>query len=399
MLRCFLLLIWVMAACAQDTPPRHDFAIVMDNSISMADRKASAASSVRDLVASGFGEQIEEGDEIHLLTGDGETFATFAWVPTDKEAIASDAANHLRAVKFQRGTRLEGGLARVIELSARAKALLAVVLTDGEEPLAGFTFDAEINRDLPKMRRVAAQIKRPVLIALLARDGVWADWRASAGIARPKLPRLPVREHQIAQASAPAPIQLPPPEPEPMPAPEPVTFFYPPGAKIIAAHMEPLSALESQEHPARPQELVDTKAEVVLEQTEPEVALAVQEPAQAPPPERNVENQEPARHSTEIEALPETPAPLPPSTAEPAPGATPAPAAESVSARNLEASTAPLQTNVATVVPTHPSRLSVAYITLAAGGVSLLALSALLMFRGNSTAPDPQSLISRSLAK
>jgi hypothetical protein len=326
MLRCLFLLIFALAIFAQEIPPAYDFVVIVDNSISMAERKAAAVSDVRDLIRVGFAQQAESEDRIHLWTCDLETPGDTLqeWDPAEKDEIAAKAADYLQATKFHRGTRLNKVFGQLAELLPHTLGLIAVVLTDGEESLEGIPFDVEINRQLAMLRRAASKIKRPVIIALSAKDGKWVDWKASTGIARPRLPRLPARPKTVAEAEkepapvAPEPQLIAPPPPEPA-----LSFLYPPGAKIVSATPPAPEVAEKTPEPvAIPdespkvsiEEPVAIMTEEVKTNSEPVVATnivarpVVQTLVQLnlPPPVNSVSTAAPAKITNSPPAAPKT---------------------------------------------------------------------------------------------
>jgi hypothetical protein len=241
MSRCFLALMFALVVCAQESPPQYHFVFIVDTSISMADRKAAVLSAMRDLFRSSFSGQIEDGDVIDVWTcetpKDPDAFSPILWFGRRGGAISLHASEYISEKKFHRGERLAEALAELAPALVNTTGFLVVLLTDGEEPVTGFSFDAELNQEIAKVRRDATRAKKPIIVALSAVDGEWSDWKVKVGTDHPDLPRLPKREkappppQQIAPKEATNVVEKAS-EPEP---PPPVVFNYPPGAKVMAS--------------------------------------------------------------------------------------------------------------------------------------------------------------------
>jgi len=295
------------------------------------------------------------------------------------------ASEYISDKKFHRGGRLAEPVAELAPALPNTTGLLAVLLTDGEEPISGFRFDAELNQEIAKVRRDATRAKKPIIGALSAVDGEWSDWKVKVGTDRPDLPRLPKREKapppavQVAAKETTNVVEKAS-EPEPT---APVVFNYPPGTKLMA------SASPSVETP------VVNPAPPSLPKEEP-VKTA---PPTAPPtvkiPESPVENLTPETNAIKL---------APTNTLH----------SEPTSAVNAFIVTLTLPTNsrlmtAKTNVTSPPTPKSVpksgsssfqipsAYLLASAGSICMLTAGLLAARR--PARPEKGSLISRSLVK
>ncbi len=277
MSRCLLALMFALVVCAQESeesPPQYHFVFIVDTSISMADRKSAVLSAMRDLCRSSFAGQIEDGDVIDVWTcdtpKDPDPFDPLLWFARRGGAISIRAGEYVSSKKFHRGGHITPALAELTAVLPTTTGLMVIVLTDGEEPISGFSFDAELNQEVAKVRRDAAKTKRPIMVALSAVDGEWSDWKVKLGTDKPDLPHLPKREKP-----APEPVLASKTEqtttvektlePEP---PAPVVFNYPPGAKIMpsSAPVERLTPVHTV-----PPAAVQTTTVIPTKAPEPEV--------------------------------------------------------------------------------------------------------------------------------
>src|SRR5215471_8329638 len=140
MSRCLLALIFALVVCAQESqesPPQYHFVVIVDTSISMADRKSAALSAMRDLCRSSFAGQIEDGDVIDVWTcdtpKDEDPFNPLLWFTRRGGAISLRASEYISAKKFHRGGHIAEPLAELAPALPHTTGLMAILLTDGEE--------------------------------------------------------------------------------------------------------------------------------------------------------------------------------------------------------------------------------------------------------------------------
>jgi hypothetical protein len=385
MSRCLLAILFALVVCAQESPPQYHFVFIVDTSISMADRKAAVLSAMRDLCRSSFSGQIEDGDVIDVWTcetpTDPDAFSPILWFARRGGAISLHTSEYISEKRFHRGGRLAEPLAQLAPALTNTTGFLAVLLTDGEEPISGFSFDSDLNQEMAKVRREATKARKPIIVALSAVDGEWSDWKVKVGTEHPDLPRLPKREK-----APPPPQQIAPKEatnvvekvsePEP---PAPVVFNYPPGAKVMASVSPSFETpVVNSPPPSRPKE----------------------EPIKTPPPPVKIPEppvESPARQANELKlAQTNTIQTDPTSAVNTVIVALTLPTNSPVTTR---------QTNTTSVATTRsdtnsgsPSlQVATVYIFASAGSICVLAAGLLVARR--HTRAQKGSFISRSLAK
>jgi hypothetical protein len=367
----------------------------------MADRKGAVVSGVHDLISASFARQIEAGDSVRLWTCDAppddERPEPIRWDPEDIAFTSRKLSEEIRDVRFQRGTLLGPTMSELAALAPQTSVLLAVIYTDGEEPLSGISSAPEINRELPKLRREANRLKRPIQVALLARDGQWTDWRLTVGADPRFMCRLPARPKPriVAETVAPAPVPEPQAPVEPLQE-KPSIVNYPPGAKVVAAVTEP--APTASENPPAP--------DIVLE-PEPTRSVA-EEAAPAEPVLVAKTHEKPAAPKETVAEIPATVS----TTAPPPPAAVVLPTPVPFKAESSPPPLVLLQTNVLPSIarvgsPEPASELRAPALkvplaarlaaSLAAGGGCCLFLLGIMLRR--RTATRRSSFISQSLGR
>ena len=241
-----------------ETPPRaqHNFLFVIDSSISMESRKATAIKWVREAIASRFDGQIETGDSIDIWTYDTENnlngFPPQIWTPSTAKQISDDAAQYLEKYKFKGKSEFANVITDLDILIPQTKSLLVVIITDGEQPFSGFPLDLEINGYLAKKGKLGAHSPNPLLISLAAINGKIRTWTAYFGEGNMGLASLPGRKAAPPVAVAEKKAAPVPPSTTPTVQPSrvspkinasaeaPPIFNFPPGTKFTPVEPSPL---------------------------------------------------------------------------------------------------------------------------------------------------------------
>lgn len=229
--------------------PQHNFLFIIDSSISMEQRKPAAIKLVRDVITSGFDGQIDAGDSIDIWTYDTENnlrgYPPQIWSSTNAARIIESATQYLEGYRFKGRSDFANVATDLNILVPQTKSLLIVIITDGEQPFAGFHLDLEINGYLAKKGRIGTQAKDPLLVSLAAINGAIRTWTAYFGQGEIALASLPGRKVKatVATAQQPETIQKAKPVAKPT-LKEPVvkldaspsaafsTFNFPPGTRF-----------------------------------------------------------------------------------------------------------------------------------------------------------------------
>ena len=160
---------------------------------------------MQDVIATRFDDQIEPGDSIDLWTYDTENnlkgFPPQIWRAENATNIGKQAAVYLEKYPFKGRSDFSNVASDLALLVPQTKALLIVIITDGEEPFSGISLDLEINGFLAKKGKVgpAAAAKGPLLVSLSAIGGALRTWTAYFGDGRIDVATLPERTPSIAQ--------------------------------------------------------------------------------------------------------------------------------------------------------------------------------------------------------
>ena len=181
--------------------PQHNFLFVIDSSSSMSRHKTAAIKLVRQVIESRFEDQIEPGDSIDIWTYDTENnlrgFPPQIWKSADAARIADAAAQYLEKFQFKAKSDFSNVATDLDLLVPQTKALLIVVITDGESPFSGIKLDLDINEYLAKKGKLGPS-QDPFLISISAIKGALRTWTAHFGKGVPDLATLPERSSSTA---------------------------------------------------------------------------------------------------------------------------------------------------------------------------------------------------------
>ena len=170
---------------------------VIDTSPSMAAKKKAVARTVRDLIASGFHNQIQPGEKIGLWVVNGQAqpaaFAPFAWEAERRDALAEAASSFILDAPFSKTSRLDQAAAP-LKAALNASTNLLVFLFHAGGPLKwGLPVERDLNpiyaANLNRMRRE----NRPFVTMLRIQQGVVTDWKVHTTEDLLELPAPPPR--------------------------------------------------------------------------------------------------------------------------------------------------------------------------------------------------------------
>lgn len=296
-----ILLVMVAGLSASDSRsaerPQHNFLFVVDSSSSMSRHKPAAIKLLQEVIASRFEQQIEPGDSIDIWTYDTENnlhgFPPQIWQSTNSTAIAEAAASYLQKYPFKGRSDFSNVAGDLNLLIPQTKALLVIVITDGESPFAGINLDLDINEYLSKRGKLGPA-NDPFLISLAAINGSLRTWTAHFGKGQPDLATLPERSKPktaIAEARPKPAVKPQGPAPKPqfgpiasplVAAPPEAVINFPAGTRInpVATPLE--KPLELSQAPEKVKPATEPKAQLTATNPVIDQQLA----AKTPPPEK-----------------------------------------------------------------------------------------------------------------
>ena len=259
------------------------FLFIVDTSSAMSRLGEPAQITLASLVASGLHGEMRSGEEFTVWTFNDEVNArglpVLSWAPEYSAALGARAAQHLKAQKFRRASRMDRLVPEVLAAMRATELLVAVIISDGNEVVVGTPFDRRINVAFGSRAEEMRRAKRPFVTTLAARRGEIVDFAVTLGdepIALPGFRQL------LAKAGAPGSGLAP------FTPPTSVPVLMKPGAAPVVA----TNVLSSP--------VLTNRPSVVTVPKEPPPTPAIATAPKAPPPV-------PAKSTPAVEAVKATP--------------------------------------------------------------------------------------------
>lgn len=211
MLACAFL---AFTAAAQPAVSSNRFLFIIDTSASMKPFDNAVRETVFDLVYSGARGQMTNGDTYGIwLIGEqnNTSFAMDVWKSRHAVEMGARATVHVKDQGFRGRARLDVALADALRVVRNVEDLTLILVSNGETPIAGTPFDAEINA---RFRELAPQMKRAkktLNTALVAQGGAVVAWAVNAPEYLIDVPYVapkpkPAKVEVALQTNGPAPI-------------------------------------------------------------------------------------------------------------------------------------------------------------------------------------------------
>ncbi|HEX7470430.1 MAG TPA: hypothetical protein VF437_06835 [Verrucomicrobiae bacterium] len=274
--------------------------IIADTSFSMGRRDQAMQVAVQNMLLSGMSGQLRRGDTIGLWIFNDDLytgrFPLQIWMPEGRQTIALRVMEFLKRQRYEKDTRFDKVITAVNRLAANSDTLTVILITDGDEKIAGTPFDKPINASFKQDHGYQKKVRAPFIVALRAQGGKLVDYTVTLAPWPVKFPPLPPEP-------APAVVEKiePPAQPTPAPAPKLVV----PSLILSGEKSEPVAQPEPTAPPVEKPAAVTLNPEPVVSivppttvETKNAAAVSENPPAIAEPP-------------TKVDAAPQ-PAPTPP---------------------------------------------------------------------------------------
>jgi hypothetical protein len=274
--------------------------IIADTSFSMGRRDQAMQDAVQNILLSGMSGQLRRGDTIGLWIFNDDLytgrFPLQIWMPEGRQTIALRVMEFLKRQRYEKDTRFDKVIAAVSRLAANSDTLTVILITDGDEKIAGTPFDKPINASFKQDHGYQKKVRAPFIVALRAQGGKLVDYTVTLAPWPVKFPPLPPEP-------APAVVEKIEPPAQPTPAPAPKLIV--PSLILSGEKSEPVAQPEPTAPPVEKPAAVTLNPEPVVSivppttvETKNAAAVSENPPAIAEPP-------------TKVDAAPQ-PAPTPP---------------------------------------------------------------------------------------
>ena len=356
-------------AHAQEPTPKYPrrFLFIIETSSAMKRLAPTTRQSMNELVKSGLGGYMEDGDTIGVWTFNDELTAgklpMQVWSKTNAAQIAKKIEDLLKKTTFEKEVQYQAVLPPLSSVVRSSPTLSILFITSGTTPLYGTPFDSAINAYYDDNLKVSQKQKIPFLTMFLTQDGRFVRHSVSPAIGDVKilkpLPPIikPAQTNTVTSARTNKPKSAPR-----EPAPSVVST----NTRGLVISGKNIKEVEAKDLPQKLQQPVFEKPEPLR----PAPETPVIPPVNAPSAEGNAPTAStpvPAEPATTKEASPETKAveqppvlanseAAPATTTQPVAPAEPAPAVTPKTVEQPVAQSEPIETKASPVpAPTAQS--------------------------------------------
>lgn len=212
-----LLLLTSLPVSAQTNAPvsfPDRYLFIVDTSAAMRRRAPAVQKAVENLLRSSMAAQLQRGDTLGVWTFNDQLYAGRLplqnWTPETADLITSNVVRYLKAQTYTGESRFEAVVPTLRRIVGDSPRLTILLVSDGNEPITGTPFDAEIKRALDSKAREQEKARMPFVTVLRAVRGRIANATVNLAPWPVEFPRFPP-EPKVVEA----------PKPEPKPKPEP----------------------------------------------------------------------------------------------------------------------------------------------------------------------------------
>lgn len=261
-------------------PAEERVLLVVETSAAMQKRAENIQKIVGDVISSGLGGDLRDGDTVGFWTFNEElstgVFPLQRWTKASRQRVAVSMVQFLQQQKFENTSKITAIWDALTNIVTNSERLTIILVTSGKENLNGTPFDGSIAQNFLKNADSQQKAKMPFVTILRAYRGKFVNFSVS-------LPPWPMElpEYPEAARRAPEPVKpKPTPEPaaivdSPRSAPLPQTTVYAtnipkidpepitPPAHAVAVAIEPTNSpvLAKVANPEAPKGKIGTQPE------------------------------------------------------------------------------------------------------------------------------------------
>ena len=178
---------------------------IVDTSRAMRGMKDSLAEAIGALVHGGLEGWMRNGDSFGIWTFADRLATDYpmkVWQERERQTYAVQAAKHVAKQDFDKRGHLKNIMPHMFSVIGTVKDVTIVILSDGDDSVAGTEYDPAIKTALGKVKTDLRRQSKPAIIALVARDGKVVRWGVNSPEVFVPLPKAPPRPPAVAPALA-----------------------------------------------------------------------------------------------------------------------------------------------------------------------------------------------------
>jgi hypothetical protein len=210
-----LLLNVVLTSEAKPALSSNRYLFIVETSRSMQKRTDGVKQAVTNLLGSGMRGQLQAGDTVGLWTYNNKLHAGMFplqdWTPEKREALTSRVLLFLGAEKYEKSPAFHNVISALDPIIENSDFLTIVIISAGDEKIAGTPFDERINNDYKLWHDQQQKARMPFITILRANHGKITDSLVTPAPFQPDLPPLP--KPVVAQKAMSASLPIPAPAP------------------------------------------------------------------------------------------------------------------------------------------------------------------------------------------
>jgi hypothetical protein len=158
-------------------PQGNRFLFILETSSGMTRLEHGGRQAVFDLIYSGVDGRMRRGDTYGIWPFNEQIFSGLVpmqtWDPQKRLEQASAVGRYLRTHKYEKDGNFELLMKQIHAVVRGAKDVNIFVVTDGNTAFAGTAFDQVINAGFESNRMQVQVAKKPLVVTLVARQGVF----------------------------------------------------------------------------------------------------------------------------------------------------------------------------------------------------------------------------------
>ncbi|MCX6903817.1 MAG: hypothetical protein NTW03_10145, partial [Verrucomicrobia bacterium] len=168
-----------MAAPDPSPPPGNRYLFIVDTCSSMKRLATPLRSALFELIENGLEGRMKGGDTYGVWTCSDQVVTDFPmqiWNEKERLILAYRASEYIKKQRLAKQGRLDAAVSGLLTIVNSVKDVTALILTDGEDPVKGTSYDLEINAAVKNVAAAMHRDKKPVIIALVAQGGQIVQW-------------------------------------------------------------------------------------------------------------------------------------------------------------------------------------------------------------------------------
>lgn len=182
-------------------PLSNRWLFVVETSKHMEPRAKAAGQTAASLMWSGGNGQMRPGDTIGVWTFNEDLYAgrfpLQIWSPGTRQAITAQMFQFLNAQKFEKDSRLDKALDKILRIIRNSDYITVVLVSDGNEKIHGTPFDDKINGTYRSWSEAQEKALIPFVTVLRAEHGQITHYAVAMPPWPIEMPPLPAALTQV----------------------------------------------------------------------------------------------------------------------------------------------------------------------------------------------------------